>query len=170
MREFSGFPAEAVHQDIPGGIWKEAILVPIPKPSKDPTLPGNYRPISLKSWIFKLLEKIINCHLTLYLEKEQALPQCQFGFRNTRSTTDVLIRLKTNKRNAFTQGRRLLAVFIDLEKAYATASKHIILKLHSIRTPAHLHPKFPERQELLSAGRRPLLRARESAGRSLLGV
>jgi hypothetical protein len=32
-------------------IWKEAAIIPIPKPNKDPTNPSDYRPISLTSFL-----------------------------------------------------------------------------------------------------------------------
>ncbi len=36
--------------------WKEAVIVPIRKPAKDCTHPGNYRPISLTSNIGKIMD------------------------------------------------------------------------------------------------------------------
>ncbi|XP_063609537.1 uncharacterized protein LOC134783562 [Penaeus indicus] len=49
--------------------WKEAIIIPILKPSKDASIPSNCRPISLTSCICKL-EKIINLRLIWLLEME----------------------------------------------------------------------------------------------------
>ena len=40
--------------------WHDAIVIPFPKPGKDPTNPKNYRPIALTSCFCKILEKIIN--------------------------------------------------------------------------------------------------------------
>ena len=40
--------------------WKEATIIPIPKPGKDNTNPNNYRPIALTLCICKTLERIIN--------------------------------------------------------------------------------------------------------------
>ena len=83
--------------------WKEAIIIPIPKPGKDAAIPGNYRPISLTSCICKLMEKMVNFRLTWYLEKENILTPYQYGFRKMRSTTDALVRLETAIRNSFAQ-------------------------------------------------------------------
>ena len=49
--------------------WKEATIIPIPKPGKDNTNPNNYRPIALTSCICKTLERMINERLVWYLEK-----------------------------------------------------------------------------------------------------
>ena len=40
--------------------WKEALVIPIPKPGKDSSNPNNYRPIALTSYINKTLEKLVN--------------------------------------------------------------------------------------------------------------
>ena len=38
-------------------LWRKAILIPFPKPNKDPSSVDNYRPIALISCLCKLLEK-----------------------------------------------------------------------------------------------------------------
>ena len=43
--------------------WRKAIIIPIPKPGKDPTNPTNYRPIALTSCICKTMERMINRRL-----------------------------------------------------------------------------------------------------------
>ncbi|GFO40540.1 ribonuclease hi [Plakobranchus ocellatus] len=43
--------------DIPPS-WREASVVPIPKPGKDPSDPSNYRPIALMSCLCKTLERM----------------------------------------------------------------------------------------------------------------
>ena len=50
--------------------WKRALIIPILKPNKDPEDPKSYRPISLLSCIFKILDKIINSRLMWFLEKK----------------------------------------------------------------------------------------------------
>ena len=39
-------------------LWCQSIVIPIPKPGKDHSLPGNFRPISLTSCLCKLLERM----------------------------------------------------------------------------------------------------------------
>ena len=45
--------------DIPT-LWKQANIIPIPKPDKDRTQPNSYRPISLLPTLAKTLESIVN--------------------------------------------------------------------------------------------------------------
>merc|ERR1711895_340646 len=51
--------------------WRDTLVIPILKPDKDPQDPLSYRPISLISCIYKLLDKIVNNRLVWFLEKKQ---------------------------------------------------------------------------------------------------
>ena len=64
--------------------WKEALLLPIPKPGKDHYNPLNYRPIALTSCICKTVERMVNERLVWYLEKNKILTKLQCGFRTNR--------------------------------------------------------------------------------------
>ena len=70
--------------------FKSATTILIPKPGKDPHLPGNYRPISLLELIGKTFEKLINARLRLHLDGGNFLSYKQFGFRQFHSTEDAL--------------------------------------------------------------------------------
>ena len=48
--------------------WKQATIIPIPKPGKDNTDSSNYRPIALTSCLCKTLERMINTRLMWFLE------------------------------------------------------------------------------------------------------
>jgi exonuclease III/ribonuclease HI len=113
--------------------WRMATIVPIAKPGKDPSLPGNYRPIALTSCLCKTMERIINDRLVWYLEKNKALNPYQSGFRRNRSTLDHLVSIETYIRDAMVSKDHVFTVFFDLEKAYDTTWKEGILRdLHHI--------------------------------------
>ena len=50
--------------------WSNAIVIPIPKPNKDPQEPDSYRPISLTSHLCKTFEKMLNTRLRWFLDKQ----------------------------------------------------------------------------------------------------
>ena len=108
--------------------WKEATIIPIPKPGKDNTDPSNYRPIALTSCLCKTLERMINTRLIWFLESNGLITNFQCGFRSRRSTVDHLVRLETFVREAFIKKKHLTAVFFDLEKAYDTTWKYGIMR------------------------------------------
>ncbi len=122
--------------------WREAIIIPIPKPNKDHTDPNNYRPIALTSCICKVFERIINNRLIYYLESNDLLAKTQSGFRRGHSTTDHLVRLETWIREGIANKEHVVSVFYDLEKAYDTTWKYGILKdLHTVGLRGNL-PNF----------------------------
>ena len=109
-------------------IWKQANILPIPKPGKDNTDPSNYRPIALTSCLCKTLECMINTRLIWFLESNGLITKFHCGFRRKRSTVDHLVRLETFVDEAFIKKEHLMAVFFDLEKAYDTIWKYGIMR------------------------------------------
>ena len=107
--------------------WKEATVIPIPKPNKDTSDPKSYRPIALTSCLCKTLERMVNSRLIWVLETKNLISKYQCGFRENHSTQDDLVRFETFVREAFARKKQVLAVFFDLEKAYDTTWKHGIL-------------------------------------------
>ena len=137
--------------------WREAIIIPVPKPGKDHTDPSNYRPIALTSCVCKTMERMINERLVWYLESNNLITEYQSGFRRQRSTTDHLIRFETFVREAFVKKEHLVAVFFDLEKAYDTTWKYGIMNdLHDIglrgRLPDFISNYLKDRQFQVRVG------------------
>ena len=116
-----------ITQDFPTS-WRDAIIIPIPKPGKDSSNPCNYRPIALTSCLCKTMERMVNQRLVWFLEKNNILTKHQSGFRKKRSTTDHLVKLESTIRDALLNKRHLVSIFFDLEKAYDMTSKHGILQ------------------------------------------
>ena len=115
------------HTGILPDSWKEAMVIPIPKPGKDSTNPANYRPIALTSCICKTMERMVNDRLVWFLEKNKLIVSVQSGFRKQRGTHDHLIRFETFIREAFIKKEHAVSVFFDLENAYDTTWKYGIM-------------------------------------------
>jgi len=98
--------------------WKHAIIIPIPNPNIDLSLPSSYRPIALTSCMCKITETMINSRLIWYLENNHLLSSTQSGFRKNRSTLDQLVALETSIQKAFLNKEFDLSVFLDFQKAY----------------------------------------------------
>ena len=96
--------------------WRQAIVVPLPKPGKDDSDPSNYRPIALTSCVCKTMERMVNNRLVYFLEQNGILSVLQSGFRKQRSTTEQLIRLDTWVRERLANGEHVVATFFDLRR------------------------------------------------------
>ena len=122
-------------------LWREAVVIPIPKPGKDHSDPGNFRPIALTSCLCKTMERI-NARLMWSLESQGLLSEKQCGFRKNHSMLDHLVHFETFIRNAFFKKEHVLTIFFDLKKAYDTAWKHgIQADLWDLDFRGHL-PRF----------------------------
>ena len=101
-------------------IFKTSKMIFLGKPHKSSTNPLNYRPISLLEVLAKLLEKIISKRLLYFLEYNNILPQCQFGFRPGRSTTHSISLMKELLLECRRQSRPALIATRDITKAFDT--------------------------------------------------
>ena len=119
-------------------LLKIAKVVPIYK-KDDKTQVTNYRPISLLPSISKVLEKIVYKRLISFLTVNNILNQSQFGFRKNCSTDFAIIELIDKVTKQLSQKEHVIAVFMDLSKAFDTIDHNILLyKLdhYGIRGPA----------------------------------
>lgn len=107
--------------------WKTAKMVPIFK-SGDPSLPTNYRPVSLLSTLSKVLERVICNQVYGYLENNKLLFPMQFGFRKAHSCEGLLLQLIDYISKAKDKNKHVLNVYIDLKKAFDTCVYPILLQ------------------------------------------
>ena len=119
--------------------WKQAIVLPISKPGKNPKEVTSYRPISLLSSLSKVFEKLIQKRLTKYLLEIRALPDEQFGFRQNYCTTHQLIRLVEQIANGFHNKQHTIGLFLDVEKAFDKVwHTGLLFKLKHLGVPFYL--------------------------------
>jgi len=93
-------------------------VIAIEKHGKDPNLAANYRPISLLSVCYKLLERLALQRISSTVEG--LLSPDQAGFRKGRSTCNQVASVTTFIENGFQQKLTTGAIFLDLTAAYDT--------------------------------------------------
>ena len=98
--------------------WRIAKTVAIPKPGKDQKMASSYRPISLLSMCYKLLERIILHRISPAVYEILNIEQA--GFRPGRSTQDQVLSLTTYVENGYQRRDKTGVVFLDLTAAYDT--------------------------------------------------
>ncbi|GBM15892.1 putative RNA-directed DNA polymerase from transposon BS [Araneus ventricosus] len=123
--------------------WKTAVVVPILKPGKDPTIPENYRPISLLSTLSKITENFVLDKLNEHLIGNKILCPEQFGFRKSLTTKHQLLRVVEYITKGFDRSECTAAVFLDIQKASDRVLKQgLIHKLIMYKNPAQFSPAF----------------------------
>jgi len=130
------------HSDCLPQQWQTSTLIPILKDGKQATNPKSYRPIALTSCLGKVMEKMVTRRLHLYLEKMKLLDSMQSGFRAYHSATDALARLENYVRTSFLLCHSVVAVFLDIDKAFDTVWHYgLMQKLYKMGLTGNL-PKY----------------------------
>ena len=124
------------------GIFPDAMKIAKIQPlhkGGDKTTCENFRPISLLPVFSKVLEKVVFYKVVEHLESNQILYTRQYGFRKNHSTNDAVVDLVNEILKGNENGNDILAVFIDLKKAFDTCTfDNIIRKLCKYGIDGHL--------------------------------
>ena len=89
--------------------------------------PGNYRPISILPIISKVFEKIIYKRMYDFLDENNVLSNCQYGFRKNHSTEHALHDAITHVCKALNAKKKALGLYIDFSKAFDTVQHSILI-------------------------------------------
>lgn len=154
-----GIVKESLETGVVPHILRHAIIVPIAKPGKAGTAPGDYRPVSLTSAIAKLIEKVaVRRLLHLWSPCKH-----QFAYRAHHSTETALMRvvdwvydcLNCNHIVEFKDKKgydatrwardRALAVFIDFSAAFDLIDHRILAKKMRSSVPSNMLTNWFER-------------------------
>uniref|UniRef100_A0A671TV44 Reverse transcriptase domain-containing protein n=1 Tax=Sparus aurata TaxID=8175 RepID=A0A671TV44_SPAAU len=111
---------------------KTAIIRPIlKKPSLDPEILANYRPISNLPFLSKVLEKSASVRLQDYLKQNNLFERFQSGFRSAHSSETALMRVTNDLLMKADAVSPSLLIFLDLSAAFVTVDHCILLnRLH----------------------------------------
>jgi len=107
-------------------VLKTAKVIPIFKKGDKMNL-NNYRPISLLPILSKVLEKVINLHITKKLDDLHLIDDDQYGFRTAHSTEDAVLKFIDYIEKAKKENKHVVSIHIDVSKAFDSCD-HEILK------------------------------------------
>ena len=105
-------------------IWENAEVIFLKKEGKKSySIPGAYRPISITSYLGKLLEKIIAKRFKGYLQDKSYTDPDQEGFTEGRNTIRYLNRLYLKIKSDIQENKSCICLFIDFEKTFESIWK-----------------------------------------------
>jgi hypothetical protein len=108
---------------------KKAIVTPvIKKHGLDSADLSNYRPVSNLPILAKVIERAAETRLVEHIEKIKALHPLQSAYRRSRSTETATLRVLSDWRKAFDNGRLVCVVSLDVSSAFDTISHNILLR------------------------------------------
>lgn len=102
------------------------MVIPIHKQGSR-NIANNYRPISLINNLAKIFEHCLKTRLTEHLEKNKILSSKQYGFRKKLNTELAIQKLTSTILKNFNDNKKILAIFLDLQKAFDTVSHEKLL-------------------------------------------
>ena len=106
--------------------WRTAQMTILYKGKGHTADPNSYRGIALQNTIFKIFSKILTKRLIT--EVDQFIPDCQFGFREKRSTLQAVKVLQEEAEQALRYKKgKYHAVFIDYRKAFDLINRDILI-------------------------------------------
>lgn len=121
-------------------VWKDAVVIGIPKPGKPKHLPSSYRPIALTPHISKLYERMIKIRLEHILDVHNIIPTCQAGFRKNRRCMEHVVHLVEHVKRATCNNQTTVVTFFDIKRAFDSVWHAKLLdKLKTIGISGHLY-------------------------------
>ena len=98
------------------------------KPSLDPELLSNYRPVSNLPFISKIMEKVVNTRIEQHLLENNLHDPLQSAYRKQHSTETAIIKIQHDIVQALDSGRVAALVLLDLSAAFDTIDHAILLE------------------------------------------
>lgn len=105
---------------------KTSTVTPIQKVSNT-NKSWEFRPINTLPCLEKILETVVCNQLKEYLEKNNLIMPYQSGFRTNHSCESALQLTVTKWKKSLDQGNYIVAVFLDLKRAFETINRDILL-------------------------------------------
>ena len=108
--------------------WKYARITPIYKGKGCTDEPVNYRPISVLSFIAKIIEKLVQCQFMYFLVNHQFITLDQYAYRKFHSTTNCLHTTIDEWLENMNDKLLTGVCFLDIAKCFDTINHDLLLQ------------------------------------------
>ena len=109
--------------------YKIAKVVPLHKGKEAPlSQPKSYRPISILPVISKIIERVIQIQMTIYMDKNQLFHPNHHAYRSLHSTTTAMLSMQDAWIEAAEQGLHIGVIMIDMSAAFDVVDLDLLLK------------------------------------------
>jgi len=113
--------------------WKRANITPIWKGKGSKEDPNNFRPISILPILARIFERLMANQLYWHCDKNNIIPDQQFGFRKRSSCEIALLKATDTWLSQVDAGLYVGAILIDLSKAFdSVPHNHLVAELSSV--------------------------------------
>ena len=121
-------PCDAIHP-----LWRHPCTLAlvthvIKKPSLDPDVESNYRPISNLTIISKVIERLISRQVNDHLKRQDLMPVLQSAYRTSHSTESCILKVVSDILDAADAGQVSLIELLDFSAAFDTVDHDILLR------------------------------------------
>ena len=99
-------------------LWKLANVIPVFKNKGEKDCLSNYRPISLLSYIGKIMERCIFKYVHNFLLQNILITNFQWGFRLSDPTVNQLISISNDCGKAINDGKEIRIILCYISKAF----------------------------------------------------
>lgn len=106
--------------------WKLSTIIPIPKVINT-KMASEFRPLNMLPVYEKVMEMIVHKELYNYLSVNNLLCDQQSGFRRNHSCESAVQCVVTEWKDVIDKGNLVVAVFLDLKRAFETIDRNILL-------------------------------------------
>ena len=107
-------------------LWKIANVIPVQK-KKEPSVPEDYRPISLLPLFSKVYERLLAGQIIRHLEMHKLLTENQSGFRAKHSCATAMLKIIDDIREKYDRGEISILVLLDFSKAFDSLDFNLLL-------------------------------------------
>ena len=90
--------------------------------------PSNYRSLAIEDPFLKVFTTAVCTRLTDYCERNNLLPEYQFGFRKNRSTLSAATLLKQCVEDSLDRKKKVYSCFVDYKRAFDLVDRGLLFK------------------------------------------